>query len=202
MKQRINLYVRREKKRLPFSAGICLLVLLAVGTTVLAAYLFSASELKQARAELAALRTEQASLQAELDQLQQHRAQLVASPALATQIARLEGTLATKQEYLALLGALEPAAQTPFSVLLDGLAAQSPSELWLTRIQAAEGGRLFSLEGRSLRAGLVPEYLQRLGAEPGYRQARFDDFSLEQGEGRGLRFELNARLVPGVDGES
>jgi MSHA biogenesis protein MshI len=200
MKQRINLYVRQEKVRIPFSGAICLLILLVTAGAMATAYGVTARGLAETQARLAGLTTEKASLQAEIDRLNRERRQLVPSPALEAREAGLERELTAKQGYLALLDSLQPERRTAFSTLLLGLAEQDLPGLWLTRIQAGEGGRTFRLEGGVLQAGLVPRYLERLGAEPGYRQARFDGFSLNEGEG-GLRFQLQALLVPGAGDE-
>ncbi len=69
-----------------------------------------------------------------------------------------------------------------FSKLLAGLARQDLDSIWLEHIVFSHGGDAIRLEGRTLAAEDVPEYLRRLGREAGFASRRFRTFRLERPE--------------------
>ncbi|CAM9429802.1 unnamed protein product, partial [Discosporangium mesarthrocarpum] len=67
-----------------------------------------------------------------------------------------------------------------FSRLLAGLARQDLDSIWLEHIVFSHGGDAIRLEGRTLAAEDVPEYLRRLGREAGFASRRFRTFQIER----------------------
>ena len=88
------------------------------------------------------------------------------------------------------------AATKGFSAYLAALGRQHTAELWLTNFAIDGGSGALDLAGRSLRAELVPEYLQRLGREEAMLGQRFDVLTIEKDdESSEVTFRVASRLV-------
>ncbi len=194
MKQQINLYVKQEKIQIPFSASISVTIVLLA--TLLIGSLTGYSLYRRAgvEQEVATLNAALAKQRNAIKQSQLDHIPPAVSPALKSQVEALTASLSGRQAYLALLQKLEPVHSVRFSALLEGLAAQVPEGLWLTRIEALQGGRALQLEGQTLKADLLPRYIRQLGAQPVYQRAEFDRLQMRAAE-RGLLFTIRARLA-------
>jgi len=62
---------------------------------------------------------------------------------------------------------------------LRSLALRDTDGLWLTHISLSALGDKTRLEGKALRADLVPAYLQSLAEEPPFAAQRFHQFQIE-----------------------
>jgi hypothetical protein len=69
-----------------------------------------------------------------------------------------------------------------FSHHLNSLARQDTDGLWLSYIRLSAQGDNTVLEGRALRADMVPAYLQGLAEEPPFATQRFNQFQIERPE--------------------
>jgi len=194
--QQINLYVRQEKVRVPFSAAICALIVLGVTVLVAGLYTQEYRALADAKARVAALTAVKQQRQQEIAALQQQNAARRVDPDLQVQRDRLQQDLKARQLYGRLLEQLEPTRPLRFSTLLQGLSNQALSGLWLTRIVASEGGARLQLQGETTQPELIPRYLRGLGAEQSYGQAQFGDFLISEQQQR-LRFEVSGVLRQG-----
>lgn len=200
MKQQINLYVRQVKVSVPYSAAKCLSIFLVAALVSGGLLGFQLYQLGAVQTEAAALESDKRKLTEDIKTLTAQLKPPVASPALKAKITTLTSELGAKQGYSQLLEGLQPDRRTAFSALMDGLSNQAIDGLWLTRFSAAAGGRDFGLEGGVLKADLVPRFIERLGQESAYSQARFGRFSLIDDKGA-LRFQIEALLMPGGSDE-
>jgi len=75
----------------------------------------------------------------------------------------------------------------------------SRGEIWVSG-SIAQGGARLGLRGGSLKADLVPQYLQRLGKEPSFAGTEFKTFLLtrEKAEAKWVAFELNTEATDEV----
>lgn len=69
-----------------------------------------------------------------------------------------------------------------FGDYLTGLARQSRDGLWLTGFTVAAGGGGMVLRGRTLDKGMLPEYVQRLNAEPAFAGKSFAGLQVDYRE--------------------
>ncbi len=198
MRQQINLYVRQQKIRVPFSALSCALILLVSALVLAAVWAYNWQGREQLHSELAVLKQEQKRLQKEFDQVRSKRVVIQESPQLQAELAGLNREIVARQKYSALLDQLQPDQRLVFSNMLKGLSARVVDGLWLTRIQTEDASGTLNLEGGTLRAELVPRYLKLLGNEDAWQLARFDQLQLqlEQAE-QGLSFRVSAQLRGG-----
>jgi len=98
------------------------------------------------------------------------------------ELERLNATLLDQQRLIDVLRAQPLGTTDGFSGYLAALGRQHTPELWLTDFAINGGTRAVELSGRSVRAELVPEYLQRLGREPALAGQRFDRLDIERDE--------------------
>ena len=69
-----------------------------------------------------------------------------------------------------------------FSPHMLGFARQHVEGLWLTGFALEAGGDVVTLEGRALRAELVPRFIGQLGGEDSYRGMQFRSFDVQRTE--------------------
>ncbi len=96
---------------------------------------------------------------------------------LETELQQVNAELARQQQLVEILKKQEFGGATGFSPRLTALAHTQVKGLWLTRVALSGAAGEMQLAGESLFAGLVPEYLNRLSAEPAMEGVGF--FSLE-----------------------
>lgn len=66
----------------------------------------------------------------------------------------------------------------PYSSYFEALAHQAHASLWITGFSVSADGRQLELRGQALDAAVLPDYLNRLNAEPLFKGRRFDHLSL------------------------
>lgn len=140
---------------------------------------------------LASLNAEQEQLQAQVATASQQLGARVPDPSITAALVRAQFAVDGRRW---LLGRLEEtgASGVVFSEVLSGLGRQRLEPLWLTHIRIAEGGKQLGLSGQTLSAEAVPQYLQRLAAEPALKGREFEYFSIARPEKSGapLAFSL------------
>ncbi len=100
------------------------------------------------------------------------------SKALEAELAQLEAEIKARQATLQALSGGELGNTAGFSEFLAALGRQATTGVWLTHIRIEEAGNGLSVEGRSLRADLVPAYLRALSREPMMRGRRVTEMKL------------------------
>jgi hypothetical protein len=71
-----------------------------------------------------------------------------------------------------------------FSEFLAALGRQAQSGIWLTRIQVDDAGNGLLVEGRALRAELLPVYLRALSREPMMQGRRVTEMKVSAATGK------------------
>lgn len=200
MTQQINLYqpiLRREKK--VFSAVTMLQVLGVIAALMAILYGFSAWQLGQLDAELAALRGQEQALVARVTTATRGLHTVPESRELRQRVELARSERDLKRQLLDLLESRQNGTATGggFAAAFTGLARQDIDGLWLTRIVVDQdaAARDLALHGRAERAELVPELVQRLGGEPAFAGIRFEHMRVFLPEdGGALAFELSTRV--------
>jgi hypothetical protein len=180
MSQQINLYnpafeERRQWMTLnTMGASLAALVLLIAVASVLAG-MRNESLAKRERASADQL----AQLKDQANRLTAQVAGRQRDPGLLEELGRVQADLAAGAEVLALLQGGELGNTKGYSEYLRAFARQSFEGLWLTGFSISGAGQEVTIEGRTLRAALVPDYLQRLNREPIMQGRAFSDLSMQ-----------------------
>lgn len=178
--QQVNLYQPIfRKQRQVFSARTMAQGTAVVAAALLAIYAYGVWKLAGLDAEVVQLEGREKAFAAQLGRIDPNlganrRAQV------DEEIKNLNATLLDQQRLIDVLRD-EPLGTTQgFSGYLAALGRQHTPELWLDHLAINGATRAIDLGGRSVRAELVPEYLQRLGAEPALMGQRFDRLDIER----------------------
>jgi hypothetical protein len=178
--QQINLYNPALLPKPDFFSGstilitlstLCIALLLVYGVT---AYLASrASE----REQLSSGRLTQ--LQAEITRLSQEVSARKPSAQRNAELESLDALLAARNEVIGVLKSGVLGDTKGVSEYFRAFARQSIDGLWLTGFTVVGAGNDISIEGRTLRAELVPIYIQRLRREDSLRGHGFATLSVQ-----------------------
>ena len=180
MSQQINLYnpallpkpdVLSGRMILITLSTLCIALLLAYGVS---AWLASRAV---SREQLSA--STLAQLQTEITRLSQETSGRKPSAQLSAELASLDALLAQHNEVIAVLKSGVLGDTKGVSEYFRAFARQNVDGLWLTGFTVMGAGRDISIEGRTLRADLVPLYIQRLGREDALRGHGFAMLSVQ-----------------------
>lgn len=167
MSQQINLYqpaFRRQEKR--FSSGR---LPLALGTVVLACAAFYGYAAMKTRELEGLARHAAAGVETQRRQVADLAAKFPSqgpSKVLQAEVARLEAELQKRQQLASALSTGELGNRDGFSAFLAAFGRRDIPGVWLIGVTIGDAGASLQVEGRALRAELVPAYLKSLGAEP------------------------------------
>lgn len=189
MKQQINLYqpmFRRQRKVFTAAAMAQLIGVLLVGLVIIGIY--AAGQVRKLEGQLARSTQQYEEAQQRLLSYQEAYPPRVRSELLDQQLLRARAELAVQQQLEQILTSGAFGNTTGFSGHLTALARQRVTGAWLTRILISHGGEAVGLAGRSLAPELIPDYVQRLGAEPAFAGQGFSALDI-------VRMADNPRLV-------
>ena len=185
MSQQINLYnplfLKQEKH---FSARTMVRALAVVLFAIVAVFASTWLQTRSAQ-RLASQYGDQVARQRE--QLAKLGAQLAPptrSKALEAEIAALESDIKVRRAMLHALSSGELGNTTGFSEFFAALGRQALSGVWLTRIRISDAGNDLLVEGRALRAELMPSYLRALNREAMMRGRRVTEMKLAAASGK------------------
>ncbi|HYX65554.1 MAG TPA: hypothetical protein VE935_15160 [Burkholderiales bacterium] len=124
------------------------------------------------------------------------------SKALEAETARLESEIKLRQATLQALATGELGNTAGFSEFFAALGREAMTGIWLTRIHIGDAGNDLVIEGRALRAELLPSYLRALSREAMMRGRRVTEMKLTAAGGtagaaepaRFVEFSLTAPL--------
>jgi hypothetical protein len=169
MSRQINLYspsFRRQTKT--FSAVWVVVAVLVVAAVMSADYAWEAHRLQDTRARRSEAAGQLAPLREQLVTLGKV-VQKPSNKALEAQVAQSERVLGSRQELFARLQGGEIGNRDGYAKFLAALARQRVEGVWLTGIEISGPGNDFALEGRTVRADLLPGFIKRLRNEEAFR---------------------------------
>jgi hypothetical protein len=199
MKQDINLLTtspgRSSRQPAARQLGILLLALIVLGVGAGAWREHRRAALEQSLADLG---DEIDELVADLEDRSNFLAERNADPALVAELKRREREADDKSRVLDLLSGESVGNTAGFSAKLAAFGRRHPQGLWLENIRIAAGGRQLMLVGRTLHAGLVPQFLSELQSEPALAGTAFATFTMAADDGAPtpLRFALATACEP------
>ncbi len=177
--QQVNLYQDELKtKTLRYSSKLLLQISIVFILTFSFITGFSYYQLQQHEMTLAEYQLKQKTALSELQKLQQELALRKKDMNLARRLTERTAELANKQKVLNILSRDEFGNTKGFIEHVSGLARQRIEGLWLTKIRIANGGTDVALHGTTLKAELVPKYLQRLSSEKVFAGTEFESLSM------------------------
>jgi hypothetical protein len=179
MSQQINLYnplfLRQEKH---FSARTMTQALAVIALGVVALYAYALVESRAAERNVQSYR---AQLAVQRDQLVKLTAQIAGqgkSKALENEVGRYEADLKAKTATLEALNTGALGNTAGFSSFLAAFGRTALPGVWLTGFTIGESGNDLLVNGRALRADLVPDYLAALNNETMMRGRRVTEMKL------------------------
>ncbi|MFO7603476.1 MAG: PilN domain-containing protein, partial [Gammaproteobacteria bacterium] len=148
---------------------------------------------RQTQQAIAALEAALNEQQMEIQQAESRYPAPQEDPRLRQRVSQLQEDLRQKQQILGVLSDGNDGNTRGFADHLGGLANQHLQGLWLSRLTIAQGGQQLGLVGGAQRPELVPQFLQRLGNEPGFAGKEFKTFRLSRVDqaSEWIQFEIN-----------
>jgi len=183
MRQQINFY-NAEFSAGPqiFGAATLLIVCGVIMLAMVLTYVFAARQASGISSDLQIVRNQE---KVAIERLQNLRPTITALGGDQNWSERLEEAtrlLREKQLVLSLVQGSTLGDTRGFSSHLRSLSLRDTDGLWLTHISLSALGDKTRLEGKALRAELVPAYLQSLAEEPPFATQRFQQFQIEGSE--------------------
>jgi hypothetical protein len=138
-----------------------------------------------AQKELSALNTHRSQVAAELSAMQTQLKQTAllhaphaANKALLDQITQLEQKERMQQQILQTVNQSSATPEKGCAALMRAFAKQSLNGLWLTSFSFDSDTEKLNINGRTLQADLVPEYISHLGNEPALKGKLFSALNM------------------------
>ncbi len=205
MYQQINLYqpIFRKQRQI-FSANTLAQLIGIVAAALLAIYAYGLIQVRGLESEVVQLEGREKALAtqvARIDPGQGHHRRAEVDDELR----RLNATLLAQQRLIDVLREKPLGSQKGFSDYMAALGRERTPELWLTQFAINGSTGAIELAGRSTRADLVPEYLQRLGREAALAGQRFDALEIEHDAATGeavFRATSQAAALTAADREA
>lgn len=174
MSQQINLFTSQFRKQVvllsaDLIAGSAIAMLLVM--LVVSAWTYYSGN--QLRPQVDAVTARSNVAQARLDALLIERDPVAQAKVLDDEIARQESAMAERREVAAVLKGGDFGDTHGYSDYLRAMARQIVDGVWLRRFDIAGAGRHFTIEGSTLRADLIPQYIKRLSNEDAMRGRQF-----------------------------
>lgn len=98
--------------------------------------------------------------------------------ALTEQITQLEQKETMQQQILQTVNLSSATPEKGYAALMRAFAKQSLDGLWLTSFSFDSSTEKLNINGRTLQADLVPEYISNLGSEPALKGKLFSALSM------------------------
>ncbi len=180
MKQQINLY--RAEFRPETNAFQSRFMFLAAAALVLALaliYGFARQGVIGIDEELDIVARQEAAAIERLENVRPLITAITGEQSWSAQLEQAARTLAERQAVLAMIRGTTLGDTKGFSRHLRALSRQDVDGLWITRLVLSALGDQTRIDGRAIRAELIPLYVQNLTDEPAFAQQRFHQFQID-----------------------
>jgi len=205
MDQQINLY--RPEFRPETNAFQSMFMFQAAGILLLALlfiYAFARQGVSGINKELEVIARQESVALERLQNVRPLITSITGEQSWSAQLEEASRTLAERQAVLGMIQGTTLGDTKGFSQHLRALARQDVDGVWITHLVLSAMGDETRIDGRAIRAELIPLYVQNLTAEPAFAAQRFHRFQIDNppdGEGTGLTFSMDSRELPGRGGE-
>lgn len=167
MSQQINLFnpvFLKQKKYFSSTAMLQAILLLLVGFALLTGY--AKYRVVNLRKEAAAAQAQLGVFEAQLTKAKVDFAPRAKSPTLEAEIQQTETEMKSLKQVFSVLQNGDFGNTKGYSSYLAAFSRQIVDGIWLTGVSLAGAGNDIAIQGRALRAELVPVYMSRLKREP------------------------------------
>lgn len=191
--QQINLYqpiFRKQPVAFSFWTGLLLSAIVITG--MFAIYGFGKWQLQQMEGQLDSLHQRNSALKKDIAAIERKLPEPKINRLLERKITQLAERRKTGMALLNTLQSRMEGNPRGFSDYFEGLARQTETGLWFTRIDIKQGGRALNLSGETVQPELVPNLLQRLESEAAFNGKTFQVMKLKRGDSQegDLEFSL------------
>ena len=192
--QQINLYQScLQKKKTRLSSRQLLIAMVLVSGLMLGLGLVYSLQVGELEAELETVSAVQAAKMAQIETLQAQLQARRKNARLQAEVDTLMLEISNRQKVMKVLGEQRFGNIEGFTEHVSGLARQRLDGLWFTEVRISHGGQTLGLKGQTLKAELLPRYLQRLSTEMIFAGKAFETLSMSRNQDRPSRmdFELH-----------
>lgn len=180
MSAQINLYHPRYlKQRDPFGLGPVLAATLGVYLLLAVIAAWAWHDVSQREALTAAVEAQLKAAKAQVAAETQAATTIKPSAQLLAEVENVEALLRRREGILRLLEGGAIGTTAGFAEYFRALARQAPEGLWLTGFSVAAGGDI-RIEGSTLQAAAVPDYIGRLGREKAFQGKSFAALTMQR----------------------
>lgn len=206
MDQQINLY--RPEFRPETNAFQSMFMFQAAGILMLALvfiYVFARQGVSGIDEELEVVARQETVALERLQNVRPLITSITGEQSWSAQLEEASRTLAERQAVLGMIQGTSLGDTKGFSRHLRALARQDVDGIWITHLVLSALGDKTRIDGRAIRAELIPLYVQNLTAEPAFAAQRFHRFQIDNqpdDEGRALTFSMDSRELRASGAES
>ncbi|MEB0134705.1 PilN domain-containing protein [Actimicrobium sp. CCC2.4] len=176
-----------KKKTVYFSAAMILKATMLSITAGLAVVIFLNHQLGEIKSALTLEKKALSMAELELDKARLASMLLTKNNALQENLRDAEAHAASLKKIKAVLNQSEINNTTGYSAILQALARQIGSGIWLTGLTIAHAGTDVSLQGKTLSPELIPAYLNRLKQESAFSELQFSVLEMHLPESTGIK---------------
>lgn len=199
MKQHINLY--RSEFRPETNAFQSTFIFQAAGVLVLMLvliYAFAQQGVTGIDEELEIVARQEAAAIERLENVRPLITAVTGEQSWSAQLEEAARTLAERQAVLAMIQGTTLGDTKGFSRHLRALSRQDVDGIWITHLVLSALGDRTRIDGRAVRAELIPLYVQNLTDEPAFAQQRFHRFQIDNpvdDDDPALIFSMNSQQL-------
>ena len=181
LKQQVNFYRDEFKKpeiKLPARQMLQVFALVLAGFLVVGSY--QVWELKSLKAKIAEQEKRRNQLNEQYERLAASFVEPTEDPALLAKLKKLNRDAQQKQKLRDFLLTESDKSLFSFASVLDGLAQNDVSNIWLTQISITTDGSRYELKGVTRHADAIPAYIEALKKAEALQGTSFSIFNIER----------------------
>lgn len=199
--QQVNLYHPEFRPETNAFQSIFMLKSIAIlGIALSLIYTFAQQGVSSVYAELEVVARQEATAIERLQNVRPLIQAVTGELSWSEQLSDASRMLAERQAMLSLIQGESLGDTEGFSRHLSALARQDIDGIWITRIVLSALGDKTRIDGRAIRAELVPLYVQNLTEEPAFTEQRFHRFEIDNPVDEretSLVFSMNSQTLVG-----
>lgn len=197
IRQQINLYrpeFRPETNT--FQSAFMFQAAGVLGLMLILIYAFARQGVTGVDEEIDIVARQEAAAIERLENVRPLIASVTGEQSWSAQLEEATRTLAERQAVLALIQGTTLGDTRGFSRHLRALSRQDVDGIWITHLVLSALGDKTRIDGRAIRAELIPLYVQNLTDEPAFAQQRFHQFQIDNpvdDDDPALTFSMNSQ---------
>ena len=179
MSQQINLLNTALIKQKDFLNAFNIAITLGLLSAMMVGYFgYAKKELSNLNAERSQIAEQLSAIDLQLKQATLLHTPRAPNNALLNEISQLEQKEIMQQQILQIVNQSSASPDKGYAALMRAFAKQGIDGLWLTSFSFENKSEQLNINGRTLEANLVPEYISRLGREPALKGKLFSALTM------------------------